>query len=51
MTLEADLKICFAEPTTFCIWNLKLKDDEIDKNSLHFCYDDYVTPMRANVNN
>ena len=50
-TLETDLETCFIGLTTFCIRNLRLKDDEIDKNSLHYYYGDYMTPMQANINN
>ena len=24
------------------IWNVKQKDDELDQNTLHCCYDEYV---------
>ena len=28
---------------TFSMWNIKLKDDEIDQNTLHKSYGEYVT--------
>ena len=30
----------------FHIWNVKQKDDEMDQNTLYYCYDEYVATIQ-----